>query len=63
MTTQDFFSTSPLQKVVNTKTCTDGKIVEWLKTCWIQFGKENPQVLKVKQIHNEDYLFSTLDVN
>jgi hypothetical protein len=61
MTIQDFFSTSPLEKdVVNRKTFTDGKKVEWLKTCWIRLGKENPRALKMKQTHNEDYPFSTL---
>jgi hypothetical protein len=64
MTTQDFFSTSPLEKdVVNRKTFIDGKKVEWLKTCWIRLEKENPRALKMKQTHNEDYPFSTLDLN
>jgi hypothetical protein len=33
MTMQDFFNTSALEKVVNRKAFTDGKKVEWLKTC------------------------------
>jgi hypothetical protein len=63
MTMQDFFSTSALEKVVNRKAFTDDRKVEWLKTCWIRLEKENPQVLKMKQTHNEDYRFSTLDLN
>jgi hypothetical protein len=64
MTIQDFFSTSLLEKdVVNRKTFTDGKKVEWLKTCWNRLEKENPRALKLKQTHNEDYPFSTLDLN
>jgi hypothetical protein len=64
MTMQDFFSTSALDKaVVNRKDFTDGKKAEWLKTCWIRLEKENPQVLKMKQRHNEDYPFSTIDLN
>jgi hypothetical protein len=63
MTMQDFFSTSTLEKVVNRKAFTDGKKVEWLKTCRIWLEKENPQLLKMKQTQNEDYPFSTLDLN
>jgi hypothetical protein len=64
MTTQDFYGNSPLEKdIVKRKTFTDGKKVEWLKTSWIRLEKENPRVLKMMQTHNEDYPFSTLDLN
>ena len=62
MTSDDFFSTSILEKItVNRKLNTDKEKVEWLKIKWMQFRKSDKVNMFYKYSCDTDAVFSKVD--